>query len=195
MTNWRLAKSLDQLRKQINAAAPNRNKVSDGTIGDAAHAKGKSEHNPDANGVVRAMDITHDPASGVDGTILSESLVASRDRRILYIIWNRRIINSEVQPWVWRPYREANPHDHHVHVSVKADPKLYDDTALWGFQLGAFSRPLSPQPSSPSRRPEPPQAIPDPEDALVEPDTRSGWEKFWASVAEFWGWEKKWPGR
>ena len=32
---WRLAKSLEGLRAQINAAAPNRSKIADGAIGDA----------------------------------------------------------------------------------------------------------------------------------------------------------------
>jgi hypothetical protein len=65
---WRPAKSLIQLRDQINQIAPNRSKASDGTIGDAAHASRASDHNPwvregDA-GVVTAIDITHDPDDG-----------------------------------------------------------------------------------------------------------------------------------
>lgn len=194
MTAWRLAKSLEQLRRQINAASPNRNKASDGTIGDLAHSKTKSDHNPDKDGVVKAMDITHDPGSGVDGTILTESLVASRDRRIQYIIWNRKIISSTVQPWVWRGYSGSNPHNHHVHISVKADPKLYDNDSLWGFQLAAFNRPVEPpaprpapvQPAPPTRRSESPQPIPeDFEDATRGPDARSWWERFLDAVASF----------
>ena len=43
---WRLARSLETLRAQINRIAPNRSKVSDGTIGDAKHASRSSDHNP-----------------------------------------------------------------------------------------------------------------------------------------------------
>ena len=57
---WRLARSLETLRAQINALSPNRSKASDGTIGDAAHSARTSDHNPDGGGVVRALDLTHD---------------------------------------------------------------------------------------------------------------------------------------
>jgi hypothetical protein len=60
----RLARSLETLRHQVDQLAPNRDKDSDGWIGDTSHQARKSEHNPDANGVVRALDITNDPAPG-----------------------------------------------------------------------------------------------------------------------------------
>jgi|HigsolmetaAR201D_1030396.scaffolds.fasta_scaffold15936_2 hypothetical protein len=47
---WRLARSLEQLRRQIDAAYPGRSKASDGTIGDVAHSQRNSDHNPDAYG-------------------------------------------------------------------------------------------------------------------------------------------------
>jgi hypothetical protein len=62
----RIAKSLDVLRSQINKAHPNRSKVSDGWIGDTAHAARASDHNPNSGGVVTALDLTHDPAHGFD---------------------------------------------------------------------------------------------------------------------------------
>jgi Putative peptidoglycan binding domain len=128
---WRLAKSLETLRSQINAAFPNRSKTEDGTIGDAAHQAEKSEHNPDKSGVVRAMDITHDPAHGVDTYKLAEWLRTHPDPRILYVISNGRIWSSQVSPYKWRAYNGSNKHDRHVHVSVVADPKLYDDMRSW----------------------------------------------------------------
>lgn len=127
----RIAKSLDTLRAQINAMAPNRSKASDGWIGDVAHQATKSDHNPNAAGVVNALDITHDPAHGVDARKLAETLVASRDKRISYIISNGEIINSQVQKWQWRPYGGKNPHRAHVHISVLDDPALYDDPSPW----------------------------------------------------------------
>lgn len=119
---WKLAPCLVQLRTQINAAYPDRSKGSDGTIGDEAHAASKSEHNPDPDGTVRAIDITHDPAHGLDGNRLAAQLVTSRDSRILYVIWNRRIARSYSKPgipaWSWAPYAGLNAHKTHVHVSV-----------------------------------------------------------------------------
>jgi len=131
MTEWRVAKSLLMLRKQVNEKFTLRAKAWDGTIGDANHSARTSDHNPDDDGVVKAMDITHDPVNGVNSQTLADQLRTSRDPRIKYIISNRRICSSSVSPWVWRPYTGSNPHDHHVHVSVMRDKKLFDDEAPW----------------------------------------------------------------
>jgi hypothetical protein len=129
--SWRLAKSLTQLRNQINAQWPNRSKKDDGTIGDARHSASVSDHNPNSRGVVTAMDITHAPKSGPSASVLAERLRKTRDVRIKYIISNRRIASSLVSPWQWRPYRGSNPHSQHVHISVRSDPALYDDAGPW----------------------------------------------------------------
>ncbi len=133
---WRLAKSLETLRKQINEAAPTRSKTSDGTIGDAAHASRLSDHNPwvkdGAVGVVTAMDITHDPRNGVDCAAIAEALRTSGDPRLKYIIWNRRIW-TPAKAAQWHAYSGVNPHDKHVHVSVVSTKALYDDAKLWSW--------------------------------------------------------------
>lgn len=131
---WTLAPCLVTLRAQVNAAWPDRSKDSDGTIGDEAHAQTKSEHNPDAAGVVRAFDITHDPAHGCDGNKLAAQLVTSRDSRILYLIWNRRICRSYPKPgipaWSWAAYSGPDPHTNHVHLSVVPDARA-NSTTWW----------------------------------------------------------------
>jgi hypothetical protein len=119
--SWRLARSLETLRDEINAAWPNRKRDWDGTVGDEAHQVRASDHNPNARGVVCAMDVTHDPENGCDGEKLSAALRLSRDPRIKYVIWNKRIFNSTVWPWEWRDYHGENPHTHHVHISVRDD--------------------------------------------------------------------------
>lgn len=140
----RIAKSLDTLRSQVNALWPDRSKVNDGWIGDAAHQATPSDHNPNAAGVVTAFDITNDPAHGPDAGKLAETLRFSHDPRIKYIISNRRIASSLVSPWVWRPYSGANAHEEHVHVSVMADPKLYDDPRPWAIGKGVPAPPPVP---------------------------------------------------
>lgn len=132
---WRVAKSLEKLLEQVNAAAPIRRKDSDGTKGDDAHALRTSDHNPDAKGIVRALDITHDPKGGVDSERLADTLRLSHDPRIKYIISNRKIaagyaVHGEAA-WTWRPYAGENPHDHHCHISVVADDALADDVKPW----------------------------------------------------------------
>lgn len=127
---WRTAKSIDKLRDQINAAYPKRSKVSDGTIGDPSHqAEGTgSDHNPNKAGVVCAIDITHDPANGVDIVQLADALANSRDARIKYLIRNKQIMVPSDYGWRWVPYDGVNPHTSHVHVSVWGD---YDNTSEW----------------------------------------------------------------
>jgi hypothetical protein len=140
---WRVAASLEKLRKQINARAPNRSKASDGSIGDANHRKRNSDHNPwvidGGKGVVTARDFTHDAAHGCNCHMLAESLRNSRDKRIKYIIWNRRICNSSPQKgmpaWAWRKYLGKNGHTHHLHISVKPLKSLYDSEKPWLFVL------------------------------------------------------------
>lgn len=130
---WRVAKSLETLRKQINDARPTRSRASDGTIGDAAHASRKSDHNPwvkdGSMGVVTAWDVTHDPKGGVDAHALAEHMRNTRDPRIKYIISNRRICSSDT--WQWRTYSGSNPHSAHVHISVKDSKGHYDDARAW----------------------------------------------------------------
>lgn len=144
--DWRVAESLLTLRKQVDALAPARGKQSDGTIGDPNHLKKgfkNSDHNPyvtdGAKGVVTAMDITHDPARGCNAAKIAESLRSSADSRIKYIIWNRRIAASyavgAAAAWTWRPYGGLNPHDKHVHISVRPSKPLYDSQQPWNVSV------------------------------------------------------------
>jgi hypothetical protein len=141
MAGWRLAHSLEVLRNEVDTRWPNRSKVSDGTIGDAAHRSqgAASDHNPwviddKGVGVVRAFDVT---AATIDAPGLAEhlrQLGAHDDARLIdhgYIIFDRRIA-SEIDAWAWRPYGGADPHTSHIHVSVARDPAGYDSDAAWG---------------------------------------------------------------
>lgn len=144
---WRVARSLDQLLEEINTAAPNRSKVSDGSIGDAAHASRDSDHNPwvigvGGVGVVRARDFTHDPAGGLDcndlATFLARKLLGLDGSHPAlgsgaYVIWNRRILSRDRRDEGWRPYAGSNPHDHHLHLSVATAATGYDSTTRWGW--------------------------------------------------------------
>jgi hypothetical protein len=91
---WRVASSLEVLLKQVNEKYPQRSKVADGAIGDAAHASRGSDHNPwvhDGNvGIVTARDFTHDPLHGLDSEHLAEALRLSRDTISCRCRWHRR---------------------------------------------------------------------------------------------------------
>lgn len=127
--SWRLAKSLIKLREQINAAHPTRSRVSDGSVGDARHqrAGNKSDHNPNAQGVVTAIDITHDPVNGVDGKHLSRAL--AEDKRTKYVIFAGEIYRSYKPHLGWAKYTGSNSHNKHVHISVVANGA--DDVSPW----------------------------------------------------------------
>jgi len=134
---WRVARSLIVLRDQIDAAFPNRSRVSDGYIGDAAHQSSDSDHNPwYGPGIVTAADWTHDPAHGFDIDKFTDQLQAGRDPRIKYVIANGWIMDSRPQfsPWQWVRYYGSNPHTSHVHVSVVASPAC-DDMTRWNVPM------------------------------------------------------------
>lgn len=139
--NPRPAKSLVKLLEQINEAYPNRSKISDGLLGDAAHRQrgSLSDHNPwirDAAGVgvVTGADITHDPVHGVHGLALAESL--TDDPRTKYVIFAGRMWKARTGRW--ENYRGSNAHKQHVHISVKQE--LADDDSEW--DLNSVSRPV-----------------------------------------------------
>lgn len=131
--DYTLAKALFQLRKQINEKWTRRSKNSDGWIGDAAHRNRKSDHNPNSRGVVTALDITHDPANGLDSYLLADLILKTQDPRLEYIISKGRIGSGPrgPEPGKWRKYTGANPHNHHVHFSVHDEYDFYSNDAPW----------------------------------------------------------------
>lgn len=122
----RLVESLKTLRRQVDELAPDRDRRHDGWIGDSAHQARKSDHNPDPDGTVDAVDLTHDPAHGADMAVISEAI--RDDARVSYVIFDRRIWNPSVSR-SWRPYGGSNPHRTHMHVSVRDGRQ--DDASLW----------------------------------------------------------------
>jgi len=156
--SWRTAKSLDKLLGQLNALFPNRSKVSDGSVGDTRHQKNasKSDHNPwfkdsKGTGIVSARDFTHDPANGLDCNWLCAALLAAKDARIKYIIWNRFIYNRKTG-FAKTAYKGINAHAHHLHLSVVFDPALYDDMTAWNLDLSATAsaEPIPVAPTTPT---------------------------------------------
>jgi hypothetical protein len=123
--NWYLDEGLAVFRRQWLAHRP---RATVYTIGDGAHSTDPdvSQHAPDRGtsgrpgdtaGEVDAGDVM--PGNGVDADDLQdlfEDLVKSRDRRILYVIYDTTIVSSVVSPWKRRPYHGAR--HAHVHLSV-----------------------------------------------------------------------------
>lgn len=146
-SDWRLAKSLETLRKECNAAAPNRSKRNDGTIGDRAHQLRDSRHNPNKDKVVTAWDLTHDPENGMNAHKLARELTKNPHPDLYYIISNRGAAYRKTG-WKWGLYKGSNPHLGHIHIAVGQGPDgnptgPYDDTNPWNVKalLGVGSVP------------------------------------------------------
>jgi murein DD-endopeptidase MepM/ murein hydrolase activator NlpD len=121
---WHASPSLLSLRAEVDARWPNRDKSSDGTIGDYAHSTSMSEHNPVGHrfgpqhgtvGAVHAIDIT---AKGIDVRQVLDAVIG--DKRVWYVI-HAGSIWSKTYNWAQRGYNGSNPHDTHIHVSLAAD--------------------------------------------------------------------------
>lgn len=112
---WYVDKGLAQLNKQLRKRYPG---IVIGTIGDKHH-KPPSQHVPEADGSVDASDYMighYFPRREADRTF--RALLRNRDPRLLYVIYDRKIFSSVVQPFRVRDYDGDDPHTGHMHVSV-----------------------------------------------------------------------------
>ena len=119
----RLSKSAIQLREQIDDAFPDRDRSSDGWLGDLRHTLRKSDHNPDVQGWVRAIDVDRDlhgknrkPDLMPDLADQIRIAAKSGDKRIAYVIFDGKIASPK-KAWRWRTYDGINKHNHHAHIS------------------------------------------------------------------------------
>ena len=116
-----LCKAGQQLRLQVDDSFGDRDRTSDGWVGDLRHQSRPSDHNPDSKGIVRAIDIDRDLAGKAKPDLMPDladqiRLCAKSDKRISYVIFNGRIASSRMG-FRWRKYTGSSPHDHHCHVS------------------------------------------------------------------------------
>ena len=117
--SWKLAAAAATLRDQVNKAYPRRDRASDGTIGNQAHKRRISDHNPDKTGYVMALDLDEDgwPAhTFVDELV--KYMRTSGDKRIKNIVYEGCVASGTYsnQLWVWRSAPSLG-HAHHIHIS------------------------------------------------------------------------------
>jgi hypothetical protein len=119
-----LSKAGQQLREQFDDTFPDRDRRSDGWIGDLRHSARPSDHNPDpkAGMVVRAIDIDRDVHKSGKPDLMPDIADQIRraakagEKRVSYIIFAGRIASSRMG-WRWRKYSGSNPHNAHCHIS------------------------------------------------------------------------------
>ena len=166
--SWFVPPSIKKLLGEVDVRWPGRDKSSDGTIGDYAHSTSKSEHNPvghqygpefGTEGAVHAVDITADNpelvAAVMDGAV--------GDDRVWYVIHAGKIL-SRTYNWANRDYTGSNPHNTHIHISLRSEDK---DKAL--FAENSTADWLS------ADTPTPPPVEPPPADDKVSKDEVRDW--------------------
>jgi hypothetical protein len=146
MAEWVLVPCLVRLRWEFDQVAPDRDRTSDGSKGDDAHAATVSDHNPDETGrvpirdadkvnEVHAIDVDDDlrtPGLTMEGVVqfLLGRCRSGAEKRLRYIIYRRRIWEAGNQ-WRQREYTGANAHDQHGHFSASYEPAREASTVSW----------------------------------------------------------------
>ena len=116
----KLCKAGQQLREQFDDTYPDRDRSSDGWIGDLRHSSRPSDHNPDPSSgfIVRACDFDRDVSGKAKPDLMPDiadqlRLAAKKDKRISYIIFDGSICSAK-SLWRWRPYKGINKHRAHL---------------------------------------------------------------------------------
>jgi hypothetical protein len=148
----KLVKAGVTLRDQVNKRWPNRDKATDGWLGDLAHQARPSDHNADKNGWVHALDIDEDFLVKNKGQMVAREFAdqlieyakSGKDGgRLKYVVYENMIASGthKNQYWVWRSGNWG--HTKHIHVSFtskaqndgrKFDLPIFnkeDSGALW----------------------------------------------------------------
>jgi hypothetical protein len=146
MGDWTLTQGLQNLRTQINTAFPNRDRTSDGTIGDTLHQLHPSGHNPDDttgskpawNGdpdnkpEVRADDIDSDlnfPGISAQNLVDHIRKLPNLDTVIRYIIYDHKMYHARdnFEP---TPYTGKSPHTEHIHFEGQWTQEADNNTSF-----------------------------------------------------------------
>ena len=148
--SWVLIPSLKSLFAAFDLIAPERDTASDGSIGDTAHQREVSDHNPDETGSVpihdadkanevHAIDVDNDlkivtPGFGDPMEAVVQFLLkrcrSGAEKRLRYIIYSRRIWSASSN-WVQKTYNGPSPHTEHAHFSASYTTALEASTASW----------------------------------------------------------------
>lgn len=141
-----IAPALARLRTELNVRWPNRDRTTDGWIGDTSHAasgmpeNGGSDHNPNRRGIVDAFDIDKD---GINQALVVAAAI--RHSAVHYVIWARHIwskdhLGANGLP-EQRNYTGSNPHLDHIHISLKQTVAAENSTTAWGIASGTVTTP------------------------------------------------------
>lgn len=150
---WRLVPAAVTLREQIDARFPKRDKASDGSIGDPAHASRVSDHNPDDDGWVHAIDVDEDLGEpGAMRALADELVQLARDGRdggrLKNLVYEDQVASGTYPATFWQWRGQGYEHFHHLHISFTAAA----ETDASPFPLGTLAKP-KPKPKPPVKPP------------------------------------------
>lgn len=121
---WYPVTGITTLKNQIDKRWSQRDKRTDGIIGDADHAARTSDHNPDSKGAVHALDIDKDfRGSKYDVDWFADQLIAYArtkkpgSQRLKNVVFEDRVASGTYPAhyWTWR--NGDYGHSDHIHVS------------------------------------------------------------------------------
>jgi hypothetical protein len=171
MARARLVKAGVTLRDQVNNKWKSRDKRSDGWIGNADHQARPSDHNPDKDGWVHAIDIDEDFLGKEHGEKIAKEFAdqlikyareGKDNGRLKYVVYENKIASGTYpnQFWVWR--NGSWGHTKHIHVSF-TDKAEQDGSK---FDLPIFRDENAHTPQKPQEKPN--SGIPFPGGAFID---------------------------
>jgi hypothetical protein len=138
--SWKPVAGVTVMRDQINRRWPNRDKRSDGVLGDAAHAARQSDHNPDSRGYVHALDIDEDLRGSKDDNVwLADQIIAnarmrrSGSNRLKYVVYEDKIASGTHANhfWTWR----GDNYGHTIHMHISFTTQGETDATPFGIPI------------------------------------------------------------
>lgn len=130
--SWKPVAGAAVMRDQINKRWPDRDKRSDGILGDLLHAARQSDHNPDSQGFVHALDIDEDlRGSKNDNIWLADQIIAyarmkrGGSSRLKYVVYENKIASGTYPNhfWTWR----GDNYDHTIHMHISFTTQGQED--------------------------------------------------------------------
>ena len=126
----RLCAAGTTLRAQLDKRFPKRDRRSDGWIGDAAHSKRFSYHNPDRNGIVWALDIDENFGVGrwrngraarrfADQLIAYAASDLPGHDRILHVVYEDQVASGTYRNAWWVFRGSGYGHTFHIHITFR----------------------------------------------------------------------------
>lgn len=139
---YTLVPSLRRFWAEVDSRWPHRDHWSDGWLGDTSHSTRFSDHNPDSQGRVHAVDtdatLQHEMGPGTVGDHVCAALLrlarSGRPNPIYYIIYRGKIY-SHSYGFRARAYTGTNQHESHVHLSVFRTDYARNWSGNWGVDV------------------------------------------------------------